>query len=216
MMNNKKIVGRNHVLGFTLAILSAAAHAAPVTSTSIDINVVTSAANPSVVRAVELPDMDGLHSVEIGLAHQYANDLWIGLLAPNGDLFELTREAFTAGAIGLSTGSPTLANVAVYVFQETGNSFAWGANVGGLFPSSNGPFTARAWFTGPYAAGTWTLSIIDTFPSVDFGAVGSVTFNYFTGSGPGGPVAVPTPATLTLLGSALLLLVASRRRSFRS
>ena len=134
--------------------------------------------------------VSSIDSVVIELTHSWAADIDLTLAAPGGSIFDLTTD--NGGSAGLGDGSSALSGVATYTFVESG-----GLDVETI--SSAGIYTAETWQSGPFAAGDWTLLLVDD-ADFDAGAVGNVTIN-------GTLASVPEPSTtaFVLISSAFLL-----------
>ncbi|MCA9296313.1 MAG: hypothetical protein KC983_07340 [Phycisphaerales bacterium] len=148
-----------------------------------------------------------LFSVE--LAHSFMSDMDMRLLAPNGDefLFSLGQAGtafpdFNGGFDGgdLGDGGSLLAGVSLYNFAASGA--VWNDGATATAPAAGGTFAALAWQSGGWAAGDWTVTIIDAWDSLDDGALGNITISYTED--------IPAPGALALLGVAGL--ACGRRR----
>jgi len=146
-----------------------------------------------------LPALDSIDSVMIGLAHSWADDIELTLMAPNGDLFVMTDDE--GGNNNLGDGESLLSGIASYTFVSPAGNGTW-TDVNGDFdnaPIPGGTYDAAVWFAGGYDAGDWTLTLNDDAGGDD-GAVGDIKVSY----------TVPTPGAVALLG--LGGLAATRRR----
>jgi hypothetical protein len=147
---------------------------------------------------------------------------WLGDLVVTLSHVESGRTATLFSGVGGGTfGSPAQLN-GTYIFTDAANTPAapfggslWAAasdagvgtvGSGFYFPSAPGTgafVSMNAAFAGITSAGTWRLTIQDTFPAADDGSLGN-WFIQLTG-----PV-VPAPGAVALLG--LAAMIGSRRR----
>lgn len=160
-----------------------------------------------------LPGVVSISTVMFELAHPNLSDMHLTLTAPDGDEFILARghsllntPPYTAPVDSgdLGVGNPSdggdLNEVAPYWFASSGA--VWNDGDGGTSPTVNATHQAVTWHAGPWAAGDWTLSVVDAWDTIGGGALGSVTMRYEE---------VPEPTTLTLLGLGGLALLRRQR-----
>ncbi|MEM7228811.1 MAG: hypothetical protein AAF432_08350 [Planctomycetota bacterium] len=168
------------------------------------------ASSPEVIfeTTFALGAIDSIDGFSVDLAHSFLSDMDMRLIAPDGAefIFAVGQAGgafpdFSGGFDGadLGDGGSLLAGVATYNFAEAGD--AWNDANGVTVPTAGGTFAAVQWQSGGWAAGDWTLTIIDAWDSLDDGALGSMTVSYTD--------AIPTPGALAMLGMAGL---AGRRR----
>jgi len=164
----------------------------------IDVSVENFGNDPEVVidTTFDLPAIASIDMVSIDLAHSWASDIELVLTSPGGDVFTITDD--NGSGVLLGDGGSLLAGTARYDFvmaagNGTWNDFAFGDS------APAGTYDADSWFDGPFAAGTWSISLADDAGGDD-GAAGRIEIAY----------TVPAPASLALLG--LGGLAATRRR----
>ncbi len=155
-----------------------------------------------------LPALSSIDGASFELAHSFLSDMHLTLTGPGGEEFifargrSLQNEApynapFDGSALG--DGGSSLAGVANYNFAETGD--VWNDDENDPDPTPDGTFASVEWVAGGFAAGDWTISIVDAWDSIDDGAIGTVSVHW---------TEIPAPGAVALLG--LGGLVARRRR----
>ncbi len=133
-----------------------------------------------------LPEIDSFHSIGLQLAHSYSSDIQIEIDDPTGATTVVVlgvNESMLNGGLGtddstgLGDGNGTnLANVLDYVIDPTASEdFKDGANGGFL---NAGSYAGDDWVSGSFAAGNWTVRIIDAWDENDPGSVGDVSVSY--------------------------------------
>jgi len=164
---------------------------------------------------LSLPAVESIDFVTFELSHSYGSDLHLALQAPTGDIFNLAISQggaslapsqydifgpFTGGFNGtqLGDGTASLDNLTTYNFAASGDEWL-GAGFGNLQPA--GTYAAEEFPLGGWDAGDWRVVVLDTFPTIDLGALGSFSITY----------TIPTPGTAGLLGLAGLVAVRRRR-----
>jgi len=150
-------------------------------------------------------------SVSLDIAHTFANDLDIVIVAPDGTSMTLMSSEVDQGGssnldLGLDAADSSLSNAANYTFVETGGATVWNDSTG-VAPSgtynSNIAGNGSPWITTPQLAGDWRITVRDTSAG-DRASIGKFTFEYTPG-------AVPEPhGAAVLIG--LLSAIALRRR----
>lgn len=156
----------------------------------------------------DLPAIQSIDSAYFDFAHSFLSDMHLTLQAPNGDLFLFARgrdaaneppynAPFDGGDLG--DGGSELAGVERYFFAENGS--VWNDGDGGTAPLPGDTHESIDWFSGPYAAGSWTLTVEDAWDTADDGALGSLGVNY----------TVPAPGAVALLGLGGLAAIRRRR-----
>jgi hypothetical protein len=155
-----------------------------------------------------LPAIDSIDNVSFELAHSFLSDMHLTLQSPAGDLFLFARGRDSANAPpynapfdggSLGDGGSSLGGVALYNFAQAGD--VWNDGNGATDPAPGGTFASIDWFSGPFAAGDWTLQVIDAWDTVDDGALGEIVVSY----------TVPAPGALALVGIGGLALARRRR-----
>jgi len=144
-----------------------------------------------------LGNVASIDSLTITLAHSWASDIELFLTASDASVFTMTDDLGTG--VDLGDGGSTLPGVGTYTFVASSANGNWG-DIPAFDVAPSGEYQALNWASGPFAAGTWNITLNDDAGGDD-GAVGSVTINY---------TAVPAPASVALLG--LGGFAATRRR----
>jgi len=154
-----------------------------------------------------------------GLAHTWAGDLTIRLIAPNSTALDILSRPGrgSASTFGFNTDFD---GVSAYGFRDSGaDLFATTPPAiipGGVYRSSTNPnppgTNASAWsymatsfnvFNGMSAVGTWTIELTD-WAGGDVGSMNGWTLNV---------QAVPEPSTMIALGAGALALLRRRRKA---
>ncbi len=137
-------------------------------------------------------------SVVIDLAHSWASDIELFLTAPDGSVFTLVNDNGFGSNLG--DGGSLLGGVATYTFVAGGTGKSWDDFIahGMIIPSDT--YDSQTWHTGPFAAGTWNLTLNDD-ANGDDGAVASIVVNYI----------IPAPGSLAILCLGGLALARRRR-----
>lgn len=163
---------------------------------------------------LSLPAVESIDFVTFELSHSYGSDVHLGLQAPNGDIFNLAISQggaslapsqydifgpFNGGFDGtlLGDGTASLDNLTTYNFAASGDQWL-GLGFGN--PQPTGTYAAEQFPVGAWAAGDWRVVVLDTFPTIDLGALGGFSITY----------TIPTPGAVALFGIAGL--AAARRR----
>ena len=147
--------------------------------------------NPSVVvHAFSLPELTSVNSFRINLAHSWAGDIDFRVTAPTLQVFDLTSLNGDLKDLGISAnGAGLLTNVAPYDFVASGGADGtWDTDPNLL---GGGIYNAEIWFSGSFAAGTWTFTLGDN-ADADTGAVSTISMDYT-------PVVIPEPGTIAIL-----------------
>ncbi len=172
-----------------------------------------------VLNFANAPAAASVDQVTLTIAHEWLGDLSVRLIPPSGPGFVLFQRvgvsATNAEGVGAVLGSfvATSSNVfqltpATYAFSRTGLNLATEAsNAVDVQPGATVPankvYAGQLWEAGPFPAGQWQLLISDSAP-FSTGVVVSAQIDY---------TSVPEPSTLALLGVAVALFGASRKRS---
>ena len=184
------------------ALVLCAVSTVPISACIIDEDEIIYAANVDMIDDGVVIDLDfqtgpqtGLDFIAAELAHTWAGDLQITLTSPEGTQYvamsdELDPTGSGSFDLGVTPGDASLANVDLYKWMPGGVSYD-------VDFAPTGIYEPNAWASGPHAAGTWNLRIVDTVGG-DPTSVGRVCVNF---------QAVPEPATMTWLGSVLGLML---------
>lgn len=138
-----------------------------------------------------------ISSVSIELSHSWAEDILFSMTASNGSVFELLNGDGDGRDLG--DGEETLNGLSTYTFVQAAGYGGFDDAPAGDF-IVGGTYDAHQWGEGPWAPGSWNLSMRDRFGGDD-GAVGSISIDYSL---------TPAPGAIALFG--LGGLVATRRR----
>ncbi len=140
-----------------------------------------------------LPEIDSLHSIGLQLAHSYSSDIQIEIDDPTGattvvvlgvNQDMLNNGLGTDDSTGLGDGSGTnLANVRDYVIDPTASEDFKDGAAGGFLGA--GSYAGDDWVSGSFAAGNWTVRIIDAWDENDPGSLGDVSISYVLPTQPG-------------------------------
>jgi len=172
---------------------------------------------------IVLPSVLSIKSITLrGLNHTWCGDVVAQVTSPNA----VTKTLFvrlgrtTPNAIGSPYGDssnfgsddPSPLTGRDYTFVGSGGGDLWaeatlktgtqGLTAGTYNATGSGSAVATGLFSGPFAAGTWTLQVSD-WGGGDTGSLGGWDIRYN---------AVPEPATLAVLGAGALALVRRRRK----
>jgi len=158
-----------------------------------------------------LPAINSFDSIGLQLAHTYGSDVQIELvdsggattviIIGQGEAAPFTHDDGTD--LGDTAGNAALlANVVDYELVATAGTLFMDHTGGGVLAA--GTYGADAWVTGGFAAGDWTVRVLDAWDTGDTGSLGEVSATF---------TLVPEPGTIALAVLAMGSILGLRRRN---
>lgn len=163
-----------------------------------------------------VPSVASIDDVALTISHEWLGDLTVKLISPTGAEFVLVeRQGVSVSdpdGSSMILGTPVQNPDTSYTLSPQTYHFApAGVSLNSvvLNPSNSGStvpntqtYAAQSWSTGPFPAGTWTVTAVDA-AAMSTGDITLASFNF---------TPVPEPATAGLYISALLLTAALLRK----
>jgi len=159
-----------------------------------------------------LPAITSFDSISLELAHTFGSDVQIELVDPTsattviivgqGEVDPVGAPHDDGSDLGDTMGNPgLLANVVNYELVATASPLFMDHSGGDVLAA--GIYGADAWVTGVFAAGNWTVRILDAWDTGDTGSIGDVSVSF---------TPVPEPGTIALAVLAMGSVLGLRRR----